>query len=79
MTITFAKSRRLECRACPGSRGGLAILAVIVIEWLGSERLPLPHPERASSGAKMVIPGFRTVFSSLFISAGSMSRRENHQ
>jgi hypothetical protein len=41
--------------------------------------LPLPHPERASFGAMMVILGFSTVFSSLFISPVSMSRREDRQ
>lgn len=50
-----------------------------MIEWLRSELLPLPHPEWASFGAMVVILGFGTVFSSLFISAVSMSRRENHQ
>jgi glycosyltransferase involved in cell wall biosynthesis len=58
---------------------GVAILVAIVIEWLRSELLPLPHPEWASFGATMVILGLSTVFSSLFISAMSMSRPEDHR
>jgi hypothetical protein len=50
-----------------------------VIEWLRSELLPLLHPEWASFGAMVIILGFSTVFSPLFIPAVSMSRRENLQ
>ena len=53
---------------------GAAILASIVVEWLRSDLLPLPHPEWASFGATLVIIGCSTVFSALFISAMSMSR-----
>jgi hypothetical protein len=53
--------------------------AVIVIEWLRSELLPLLDPEWASFGAMVIILGFSTVFSPLFIPAVSMSRPENHQ
>ena len=59
--------------------GGVAILAAILVEWVRSDLLPLPHPEWASFGATMVILGFSTIFSSLFISAMSMSRPEDHQ
>ena len=59
--------------------GGAAILAAIVVEWLRSNLLPLPHPEWASFGATMVILGFSTIFSSLFISAMSMTRPEDHR
>jgi glycosyltransferase involved in cell wall biosynthesis len=55
---------------------GGAILATIVIEWVSSDLLPLPHPEWASFGATIVIIGFSTLFSSLFISTMSMTRRE---
>lgn len=65
--------------ATPWPTGGLATLAVIVIDWLRSELLPLPHPEWAWFGTMMVILGFSTVFSSLLISALFISRRENHQ
>ncbi len=52
---------------------GAGILAWIVIEWFGSHLLPIPHPEWASFAATLVILGFSTLFSSLFISAMSMS------
>jgi glycosyltransferase involved in cell wall biosynthesis len=57
---------------------GGAILTAIVVEWVNSNLLPLPHPEWASFGATMVIIGFSTIFSSLFISAMSMTRREGN-
>lgn len=56
--------------------GGM-ILAAIVVEWLRSDLLPLPHPEWASFAATLVIIGFSTLFSSLFISAMSMKRPED--
>jgi hypothetical protein len=59
--------------------GGVAILAAIVVEWLRSDLLPLPHPEWASFGATLVILGLSTAFSSLFISAMSMTRPEDHR
>jgi glycosyltransferase involved in cell wall biosynthesis len=56
---------------------GAAILIAIVVEWLRSDLLPLPHPEWASFAATLVILGSSTIFSSLFISAMSMTRRED--
>ncbi len=56
---------------------GGGILAAIVVEWLRSNLLPLPHPEWVSLAATLVIIGFSTLFSSLFISAMSMSRSED--
>jgi glycosyltransferase involved in cell wall biosynthesis len=53
---------------------GGAVLAALVIEWLRSALLPLPRPEWASFGATLMIIGCSTLFSSLFISAMSMSR-----
>ena len=53
---------------------GGAVLTAIVIEWMRSNLLPLPHPEWVSFAATLVIIGFSTLFSSLFISAMSMSR-----
>ena len=58
---------------------GLAILAMIVVEWVKSDLLPLPHPEWASFGATLTILGLSTVFSSLFISAMSMRRPEGQR
>jgi glycosyltransferase involved in cell wall biosynthesis len=56
---------------------GGAILVAIVVEWMRSDLLPLPHPEWASFAATLVIIGCSTLFSSLFISAMSMTRRED--
>lgn len=56
---------------------GAAILVAIVAEWMRSNLLPLPHPAWASFAATLVIIGFSTLFSSLFISAMSMSRAED--
>ena len=58
---------------------GVLILAVIVVEWLRSDLLPLPHPEWASFGATLTILGSSTMFSALFISAMSMSRPEGQR
>ena len=57
--------------ACGGT-----ILILNLVQWLRSDLLPLPHPEWVSFGATLVILGCSTVFSSLFISAMSMSRPE---
>jgi glycosyltransferase involved in cell wall biosynthesis len=53
---------------------GVGILVAITVEWVRSKLLPLPHPEWASLGATLVILGSSTLFSSLFISAMSMSK-----
>jgi glycosyltransferase involved in cell wall biosynthesis len=58
---------------------GFVILATIVVEWVKSDLLPLPHPEWASFGATLTILGLSTVFSSLFISAMSMRRPEGQR
>lgn len=55
---------------------GGAILSAILAQWLRSDLLPLPHPEWASFAATLVIIGFSTLFSSLFISAMSMNQPE---
>lgn len=56
---------------------GGVVLIVILVEWLRSNLLPLPHPEWASFAATLVIIGCSTLFSSLFISAMSMSRTQD--
>ena len=56
---------------------GAAILVAIIVEWLRSDLLPLPHPEWVSFAATLVILGCSTLFSSLFISAMSMSRPQD--
>jgi hypothetical protein len=53
---------------------GAGILTALVIEWLNGNLLPLPRPEWASFGATLVIIGFSTIFTSLFISAMSISK-----
>jgi glycosyltransferase involved in cell wall biosynthesis len=57
--------------------GGGAILVANLVEWLRSDLLPLPHPEWVSFAATLVIIGCSTLFSSLFISAMSMSRPQD--
>jgi len=56
---------------------GAAILVAILVEWFRSDLLPVPHPEWASFAATLVIIGCSTLFSSLFISAMSMSRPQD--
>lgn len=53
---------------------GIWILGALAIEWLHGHFDPLPHPEWASLGATLVIIGFCTLFSSLFISAMSITK-----
>jgi glycosyltransferase involved in cell wall biosynthesis len=53
---------------------GGAVLSALIVQWLRSDLLPLPHPEWASLGATLLIIGCSTLFSSLFISAMSISR-----
>jgi hypothetical protein len=51
---------------------GGAILVALVAQWLRGDLMPLPHPEWASLAATLIILGFGTVSSSLFISAMSV-------
>lgn len=53
---------------------GGGILTQLIIAWLQSNLMPLPHPEWAAFAATLVIIGFGTIFSSLFISAMSMKK-----
>ena len=53
---------------------GAGILTALVVEWLRGNLLPLPRPEWASFGATLVIIGFSTIFTSLFISAMAISK-----
>lgn len=52
--------------------GGDLILLLLVAEWLRSDLMPLLRPEWASLAATLIIAGWGTVFSSLFISAMSI-------
>jgi glycosyltransferase involved in cell wall biosynthesis len=56
---------------------GGAILVANLVQWLRSDLLPLPRPEWVSFAATLVIIGCSTLFSSLFISAMSMSRPQD--
>ena len=76
----FYQRFRLETGLLAGAGlilAGGAILAYIVAMWLRSDLLPLPHPEWVSFAATLVILGFSTLFSSLFISAMSISRPQD--
>jgi glycosyltransferase involved in cell wall biosynthesis len=77
---SFYRYFRLETGLLVGAglmAGGGAILIANVVEWLRSDLLPLPHPEWVSFAATLVIIGCSTLFSSLFISAMSMSRPQD--
>lgn len=56
---------------------GGGILAVLVIQWLKSSMLPLPHPEWASLAATLVIIGCSVIFTAFFISAMSINCQRN--
>jgi glycosyltransferase involved in cell wall biosynthesis len=74
----FYQRFRLETGLLGGSglvAAGLVILGVLAVEWVRSDLLPLPRPEWAAFGATLVILGCSTVFTSLFISAMSMTKR----
>jgi glycosyltransferase involved in cell wall biosynthesis len=58
--------------------GGI-ILTTSVLEWVSSDLLPLPNPEWVSFAATLVMIGFGTIFSSLFISAMSIKKVENYE
>ncbi|MBA4160075.1 MAG: glycosyltransferase family 2 protein [Gemmatimonadota bacterium] len=58
---------------------GGSILFGLMVQWLRSDLLPLPHPEWAAFAATLVIIGCSTLFSSLFISAMSMTHPERQQ
>lgn len=76
----FYRRFRLETGLLAGAAlilAGGALLVYIVAEWLRSDLLPLPHPEWVSFAATLVILGFSTLFSSLFISAMSISRPQD--
>jgi glycosyltransferase involved in cell wall biosynthesis len=53
---------------------GAGVLGVLVVEWVRSDLLPLPRPEWVSFGATLMILGCSTIFTSLFISAMSMTK-----
>ena len=56
---------------------GSATMTLLVIQWLRSNMLPLPHPEWACFAATLIIIGFGALFTSLFISTMSMRNPED--
>lgn len=56
---------------------GVLILTNLIIKWLHSKFMPLPHPEWASFAATLIITGSNIIFSSFFISAMSIKKDEN--
>jgi glycosyltransferase involved in cell wall biosynthesis len=77
---TFYRHFKLETGLLLGLiliAGGGAILVATIVEWLRSDLLPLPRPEWVSFAATLVITGCSTLFSSMFISAMSMSRPQD--
>jgi glycosyltransferase involved in cell wall biosynthesis len=58
---------------------GGAILIRSIFTWLSLDLLPLTKPEWITFAATLVIIGFGTVFSSLFISAMSMQKLEIYE
>lgn len=55
---------------------GLGIWTYLIATWLQSDLQPLPHPTLAAFAATLLILGVDAIFSSLFISAMSMTRAE---
>ncbi|MBD2772394.1 glycosyltransferase family 2 protein [Iningainema tapete] len=75
----FYKLFKLETGLLMGGSmilSGSMILLSIISKWIQSNLMPLPFPEWSAFGATLVIIGFETVFSSLFISTMSMRRVE---
>lgn len=58
--------------------GGMGIFSVITYKWIKSGFLPLPRPEWASIAGTMIIIGFAVTFSSVFISAMSITKGDEH-
>ncbi len=75
----FYRRLRLETGLMAGvsliALGGAIFLGVLAV-WVRSDLLPLPHPEWASLAATLIILGFSTLFSSLFISTMSIKREQ---
>lgn len=53
---------------------GLIVFAVITYNWFKSGFLPVPRPEFASLAGTMIIIGLSVIFSSIFISAMSVTK-----
>ncbi|MBS1992908.1 MAG: glycosyltransferase family 2 protein [Cyanobacteria bacterium SZAS LIN-2] len=55
---------------------GTVIMGVLVLKWFHLGLMPLPRPEFAAFASTLIIIGLSCIFSSLFISAMSMSKGE---
>jgi membrane associated rhomboid family serine protease len=53
---------------------GVVTFAIITYKWIKSGYLPVPRPEWASLGGTMIIIGLSIMFSSIFISAMSITK-----
>lgn len=77
--LSFYKLFKLETGLITGlllTLTGSAIMAVLVFKWLNLGLTPLPRPEFAAFASTLIIIGVSCFFSSLFISAMSMSKGE---
>jgi len=75
--LRFYKVFTLERGLIIGSgmlSAGFIILLDIIIQWLHSDLMPLPHPEWVAFASTLTIIGSLTIFSSFFISAMSMKK-----
>jgi glycosyltransferase involved in cell wall biosynthesis len=55
---------------------GMGILTYFLLYWLHTELQPLPFPEWIPPAASLIIVGFNVVFTSLFVSAMSLSKQD---
>jgi glycosyltransferase involved in cell wall biosynthesis len=53
---------------------GVIMFAIVTYKWIKSGYLPVPRPEWASLGGTMIIIGLSIIFSSIFISAMSITK-----
>ena len=77
--LSFYKLFKLETGLITGlllTLTGSAIMAVLVFKWINLGLTPLPRPEFAAFASTLIIIGVSCFFSSLFISAMSMSKGE---
>ncbi|MBX7218674.1 MAG: glycosyltransferase family 2 protein [Blastocatellia bacterium] len=58
---------------------GVILLGFIIFQWFRQDLQPVPRPEWASFGATLVILGWNTIFTALFISAMSMQKAEPYE
>jgi glycosyltransferase involved in cell wall biosynthesis len=77
--LSFYKIFNLEMGLISGmvlTLTGTIIMSLLVLKWLHLGMTPLPRPEFAAFASTLIIIGLSCFFSSLFISAMSMSKGE---